>query len=505
MNAEPSSSHATIPAVERRSSFVAQFLKSPRAMLLGDGWFPASSGRLADVFNPATGEVLARSAAGDRQDVDRAVQAARAAFDDGSWSGAAEARAHMLWKTADLIEAHADELAELECLNNGMPLRDARSFFVVQAARCFRHYAGCADKLYGRAAQVCAGPASYHAYTLLEPVGVVALIVPWNVPLLMASWKVAPALAAGCTCVLKPSKETPLTALRLGELMLEAGLPPGVLNIVLGSGSDVGSPLAAHPDVDKVSFTGSTEVGRSIGESALGNLKKVSLELGGKSPVIVFDDADLDQAIAGASHTIFVNAGQTCVAGSRLYVQKKSYDRVVSGIAAVAANMRLGNGLLPETEMGPVISAKQREHILHLIESGIQQGAELVTGGKSWGDRGYFVAPTVLGRANASMRVVQEEIFGPVLTATPFTDPDEVVHLANDTPYGLAGSVWTRDISRGHLIAKKIRAGVVGINCHGLFDYSVPHGGYKQSGWGRELGEEGLLEYLETKSVFAQL
>jgi phenylacetaldehyde dehydrogenase len=475
-------------------------------MLIGGTWTPAATGKTMEVFNPATGDVLGQVAAGDREDVNRAVKEARNAFDRGVWeSVGAEGRGRILWRIADLIESNIDELSELECLNNGMPFRDAKFFFIAQAARCFRYFAGCTDKIQGRSSQITAGSASYHAYTMLEPVGVAALIVPWNAPLMSAAWKLAPALAAGCTCVLKPSKETPLTALRLGELLLEAGVPAGVVNIVPGPGETVGTALAEHSEVDKVSFTGSTESGRKILHAAAGNMKKLSLELGGKSPTIVFDDADLEQAIAGVAQAIFANSGQICIAGSRLYVQKKSYERVVAGVAAHAEKLRLGDGMSPETEMGPLISSHQQAHVLDLVESGLAEGAELITGGKRFGNRGYFVTPTVLGRTKAAMRAVREEIFGPVLCAASFDDPEEAICAANASRYGLAASIWTRDISRSHSMARKLRAGVLGINSHGVFDYSLPNGGYKESGWGREHGQEGLLEYMEVKSVFALL
>jgi len=485
---------------------VAEFLRHPRPMLIGGTWTPAAAGKNMEVFNPATGRVLGQVAAGDGEDVDRAVKEARNAFDSGIWeSVGAEGRGRILWQVADLIEKNIDELSELECLDNGMPFRDAKFFFAANAARCFRYFAGCADKIHGRSSHLSAGPAGVHAYTVHEPVGVAALIVPWNAPLMMAAWKLAPALAAGCTCVLKPSKETPFSALRLGELLLEAGTPAGVVNIVTGSGEAVGTALAEHLDVDKVSFTGSTEVGRCILRAAAGNMKKLSLELGGKSPTIVFDDADLDTAIPGVSQAIFANSGQICVAGSRLFVQKKLYECVIAGVAAHAEKLRLGNGMDPETEMGPLISARQQTHVLSMVESGLREGAELVTGGKRYGECGYFVTPTVLGRTQPSMRAVREEIFGPVLCATSFDEPEEAIRAANGSRYGLAASIWTRDIGRAHAVAKALRAGTVGINSHGFFDYSFPHGGYKESGWGREHGQEGLLEYMETKSVFALL
>ena len=369
-----------------------------------------------------------------------------------------------------------------------------------------RYYAGWATKIEGNTIPlVCAPPNKYHAYTVREPVGVVGQIIPWNFPLLMAAWKLGPALAAGCTCVLKPAEQTPLTALRLGELIQEAGFPEGVVNIVPGYGETAGAAVAAHPDIDKVAFTGSTEVGKLIIQAAAGNLKKVTLELGGKSPNVVFDDADLDRAIPGAASAIFFNHGQCCCAGSRLYVEKKSFDKVVDGVSQAAAKIRVKPGFEADSDMGPLVSEEQLNRVCGYLEAGFKEGAKAVVGGAREGDRGYFVKPTVLVNTNEKMKVVQEEIFGPVVTAIPFSDPGELVPKANETVYGLAAGIWTRDIKKAHATANRIKAGTVWINCYNVFDPAMPFGGYKQSGWGREMGHEALEHYTEVKSVFSAL
>jgi phenylacetaldehyde dehydrogenase len=474
-------------------------------MLIDGHWTTAADGAAFEAYNPATDRVLAVVPEGRAVDVDQAVRAARNAFDNHVWTKipAAE-RGRVMFRVADLIEANAETLARVETLNQGMPYANALNGTIPDVAECFRYYGGWADKLSGRSMALTAGGRDFHAYTTQDPIGVVGLIVPWNAPLLMAAWKLAPALTAGCTCVLKPAEETPLTALLLGEILLEAGVPAGAVNIVTGYGHTAGAALAEHDGVDKVAFTGSTEVGKLIVRAASGNLKKVTLELGGKSPVIVFDDADLDQAIEGAARAIFSNAGQICTAGSRLFVHEKIYSQVVAGVAAKARDIRLGDGFDADTQMGPVISARQQDRILGYIESGVADGAHAHTGGPV-PQTGYFVPPTVLMDAAPDMSVVREEIFGPVLAAMPFRDTDEAVALANDTEYGLAGSVWTQDITKAHAIARRLRAGRVGLNVHGLAHIAMPTGGYKQSGWGRELGPEGLENYLETKSVFTRL
>ena len=490
---------------DRTEERVQAFISNPGKLLIDGEWVPAASGRTFDTINPATEEKLAEVAYGEKEDIDRAVRAARKAFAyDSPWRRMSpSARGKLIWRIGDLIEQHVEELAMLESLDNGKPLGVARVADVPLAADLFHYMAGWPTKILGDTTPISA-PGEYLSYTLREPVGVVGQIIPWNFPLLMAAWKLGPALATGCTVVLKPAEQTPLSALYLGELLLEAGLPGGVVNIVTGFG-DAGAALSGHDDVDKVAFTGSTEVGRLIVGAAAGNLKKVSLELGGKSPNVVFADADLDAAVIGAANGIFFNHGQCCNAGSRLYIQDAAFDDVVAGVAEQAKKITVGSGLDAGTQMGPLISDEQFEKVLGYLQSGADEGAEAVVGGGRVGDRGYFVQPTVLTNTTGDMKVVREEIFGPVVCAIPFSDPEEIVPIANDTNYGLAAGVFTRDITKALRTAARLRAGTVWINTYHVFDAAQPFGGYKESGWGREMGHQVLENYLETKAVCVAL
>jgi acyl-CoA reductase-like NAD-dependent aldehyde dehydrogenase len=482
--------------------------RHPKKMLIGGEWQPAASGQTFATLNPADGTVLAEVALAGEADVDRAVQAARSAFDNQAWRDQSGAdRGNLLWKLADLLEEHADELAEIETLDNGKPIRTARHGDLPTAIKHFRYYAGWASKIEG--ATIPVGVPNQFVYTLREPVGVVGLIIPWNFPLVMAAWKLAPALAAGNTVILKPAEETPLSALRLGELIGSAGFPPGVVNILTGPGVPTGAALTAHMGVDKIAFTGSTEVGRKIMAAAAGsNLKRVSLELGGKSPNVVFADADLEQAIKGATWAVFSSSGQECVAGSRLFVEKPIYQQVLDGLAGQAQRIRVGPGFAPKVHIGPIVSDKQLQTILGHIESGRQAGAQVVTGGARLGGEladGYFVGPTIFAHPDDSLKLVQEEIFGPVVGVTPFESWDELIQRANQTRYGLAAGAWTRDLSKAHRFARAVKAGTVWINGYGLFDPAAPFGGYKQSGFGREMGQEALELYTELKTVWIGL
>ena len=481
---------------------IRQFVTTNRRMLIDGKWVDAKSGDTFHVYNPATGEVMAHVAAGDHAEVDLAVKAARRAFEEGPWSRLTHGeRGKLIWKLADLIEANLEEFAQIESLDNGKPLAVARVADIPLAIDLFRYMSGWATKIEGQTISLSNLGQEYFAYTLREPVGVVAQIVPWNFPLLMAAWKLGPALAAGCTVVLKPAEQTPLSALRLGQLIEEAGFPPGVVNIVTGYGETAGAALAAHPDVDKVAFTGSTEVGKLIVHAAAGNLKKVSLELGGKSPNIVFADADLETAIQGASSAIFFNHGQCCCAGSRLYIEQKIFDKVVEGVSENAKKIKVTEGFDPQCDMGPLVSNEQLDRVLGFLEAGERDGATTVIGGHRLGDHGYLVEPTLLTNVRPGMKVVDEEIFGPVVCAMPFNRTEEVAVQMNSTEYGLAGAIWTKDISKAHRMAKAMKAGTVWINCYNVFDAALPFGGYKQSGWGREMGREALELYTEVKAV----
>lgn len=485
---------------------IAQFIKAPRKMLIGGKWVEAKSGKYFDVVNPATEEVIAQVPEGDEADVDMAVKAARKAFESGPWPTMSPSdRGRLIHRIGDMVLDRLEEFAELESLDNGKPLAVARAADVPLTADMFHYMSGWTTKMHGKTIPISVlytPGTQYHSYTRPEPIGVVGQIIPWNFPLLMAAWKLAPALATGCTVVLKVAEETPLSALLLGEVMQEAGLPDGVVNIITGFGETAGAAVASHPDVDKVAFTGSTEVGRIIVKAAAKDLRKVSLELGGKSPNIVLSDANLETAIPGAASAIFFNHGQCCAAGSRLYADKKIFDKVVEGVSDAASKIKVGPGLSLDTEMGPMVSKVQHERVSGYLKSGMDEGAKASAGGKKKDGKGYFIEPTVLVDTNPGMKVVQEEIFGPVVTASPCDGLDEkLIKEANETIYGLAAGIWTSNVSKAHHLAAQLRSGTVWVNCYNIFDSALPFGGYKQSGWGREMGEAVLENYTETKAV----
>jgi len=486
---------------------VRDYLGGQHGLLIdGKSETEGSDGVIA-VIDPANGEIVAHVPAAGTAEVDRAVVAARRSFADGRWrSLPAEQRRQILWRFADLIADNFTQLSHIDVVDNGMPLAFAE-WEIRSCESWTRNAAGKATQYFGRNASGMAsgGGIDMHAYTLVQPVGVVGLIVPWNAPAGNLMIKLSAALAAGNSCVVKPAEETPLSALLLGRLALEAGVPPGVLNVISGYGKTAGQAIADHPDIDKISFTGSTETGRQIVRSAAGNLKRVTLELGGKSPAIVFDDADLEAAIPQVAMAIFANTGQVCFAGSRLFVQRGVNDKVIAGVADFAKSLKIGSGFDPANLLGPLISAKQQQRVTGYVARGREQGAEIVMGGGTYGDKGFFVEPTIFANVNRNMDIVREEIFGPVLVATPFDDIAEVVTAANDTRYGLGAGIFTEDVNKAHLMAAAIDAGNVWVNCYGTVHPALPFGGFKESGWGREMGEEGFAAFTETKSVYVQL
>ncbi|WP_308633892.1 aldehyde dehydrogenase family protein [Paenibacillus silvisoli] len=478
-------------------------LKHPQLLFINGQFVPSAEGQTFVSYNPATGEPLAQVHEGKEADINLAVSAARRAFENGPWrTMSASERGRLLFKLADLIEANREEIAQLESLDNGKPIRETRAADLPLAIDHFRYYGGWATKITGQTIPVAG---DYFNYTRHEPVGVVGQIIPWNFPLLMAAWKLGPALATGCTVVLKPAEQTPLSALYLARLIQEAGFPDGVVNVVPGFGETAGQALVNHPDVNKIAFTGSTEVGKLIARQAADRVKRVTLELGGKSPNIILPDADLSRAIPGALSGVMFNQGQVCCAGSRVYVQKKAYDNVVADMASYAAKIKQGPGIYADTEMGPLVSLEQQQKVLGYIRQGRVEGAELVCGGEDRFDAGYYVKPTIFAGVDESMTIAREEIFGPVICAIPFESIDDVIDRANNSEYGLAAGLWTENLKNAHYVANRLRAGTVWVNCYNMFDAASPFGGYKQSGIGREMGDYALRNYTEVKSVWINM
>jgi aldehyde dehydrogenase (NAD+) len=470
---------------------------------IGGQWTPAQSGKTFDTINPATEQTIASVAEGDAADVDLAVKAARKAFEGGDWPKMdARDRGRLMNKLADLIEENIDELAALESLDNGKPIRDAKAADLPLTIDCLRYYAGFADKIHGQTIPI---RGNYFCYTRKEPVGVVGQIIPWNFPMLMVAWKWGPALAAGCTIVMKPAEQTPLTCLRMARLAQKAGIPDGVINIVPGYGPTAGAAIAKHPGIDKIAFTGSGETAQIIMRDAAPTLKRLTFELGGKSPNIVFSDADIDAAIAGAHFGLYFNQGQCCCAGSRVFVEEKIHDKFVDRLSEINKGRKLGDPSDPATEQGPQVDKAQFDKVMHYIDAGKKEGAKLLTGGKRYGERGFYIEPTLFVDVKDEMAIAKDEIFGPVMSVLKFKSIDEIATRANATTFGLAAAVWTKDIAKAHALAARLRAGTVWINCYDVFDAAAPFGGFKMSGHGRELGEEGLKAYLENKTVTVAL
>ncbi|HEV3256005.1 MAG TPA: aldehyde dehydrogenase family protein [Gemmataceae bacterium] len=484
----------------------ARAIKPPKVkdqpLFIGGKWVDSVSNKTFPAINPATGETLCQVAEGDKGDIDLAVKAARKALESSPWATMDAAdRGRLLYKLADLVERNANDLAALESLNCGKTITDSQGD-MQGVVNTLRYYAGWADKIEGRTVPV---RGSFLSYTLRQPVGVVGQIIPWNFPLLMLAWKWGPALACGNTIVLKPAEQTPLTALRAAEMAQEAGFPDGVVNVVNGYGETAGAALVAHPDVDKIAFTGHVDTAKIIQKSAADTLKRTTFELGGKSPNVIFADADLDQAVAGAFHAIYFHGGQCCTAGSRLFVEEKIHQEFVERLAEKAKKRRVGDPLSPETEQGPQVSQEQMDKILGYVDLGQKQGARLLTGGHRVGDKGFFVEPTIFDNVKDDMAIARDEIFGPVVSVLPFRGVDEVIDRANSTYYGLAAAIWTKDIDKAHLFAKRVKAGTVWVNCYHIVDATTPFGGFKMSGQGRENGEAALEHYTEVKTVTVKL
>jgi acyl-CoA reductase-like NAD-dependent aldehyde dehydrogenase len=484
------------------SNKVSEFLTDSQKLFIDGEFVDSISGKQFETYNPATGEILAHVSEAQTEDVDRAVLAAKKAFEDGPWSRMSAAdRGRLMFKLGDLIEENRQELAEIDSLDNGKPINEMLGNDIPNAVGQFQYFAGWTTKIVGQNIPVSG---QYLNYTRHEPVGVVGQIIPWNFPLMMAAWKIAPALATGCTVVLKPAEQTPLSALYLAKLAAEAGFPEGVINVVPGFGETTGDALVKHPYVNKIAFTGSTAVGKSIMKEAANTLKRVTLELGGKSPNIILPDADLSKAAPGVFSGIMANQGEVCSAGSRVYVQKKNFDNVVSDLVSFAKNVKQGHGLAMETEMGPLVSKEQQNRVVNYINKGNEDGASMLTGG-SHTERGYFVEPTVFADVNDEMSIAKEEIFGPVVVAMPYDDIDEIIERANNSPFGLAAGLWTENLRNAHYIAERLKAGSVWVNCYNVTDPASPFGGYKESGFGREMGSYALENYTEVKSVWIDL